>query len=219
MRRMNTVILTGGNIRRDFALQILKNTFDKIIAVDKGLEFCYENGIMPTNIVGDFDTLDHEILEWYRQNTAIEIREYNPVKDATDTQIAVELALALGSRQITILGGTGSRIDHVLGNIQTMYLALEKGADCAMLDPHNRIRLIRGGFTLSREEQYGDYFSLIPFTTDVIGVTLRGVKYPLTGYHFTVQGSAGLGVSNEITGEEARISMENGIMILIESKD
>lgn len=216
---MNTVILTGGDIQEDFALRILENTFDKVIAVDKGLGFCREHGIVPTNIVGDFDSLDPGILEWYRQNTSIEIREYDPVKDATDTQIAVELAMEAGSSCITILGGTGSRIDHVLGNIQTMYLALEKGADCAMLDPHNRIRLIRGGFTLSREEQYGDYFSLIPFTTDVIGVTLRGVKYPLTGYHFTVQGSAGLGVSNEITGEEARISMENGIMILIESKD
>ena len=219
MRRMDTVILTGGNIRRDFALQILKNTFDKIIAVDKGLEFCYENGIMPTNIVGDFDTLDHEILEWYRQNTAIEIREYNPVKDATDTQIAVELALALGSRQITILGGTGSRIDHVLGNIQTLYLALKEGAECVLLDPNNRIRLIQEPFVLRREEQYGDYFSLIPLTTDVTGVTLRGVKYPLTDYRFTVLGSGSLGVSNEIDGEEAEIRMKSGILILIESRD
>lgn len=216
---MNTVILTGGDIQEEFALQILENAFDKVIAVDKGLGFCYGHDIVPTNIVGDFDTLDHRILEWYRQNTTIEIREYNPVKDATDTQIAVELALELGSSHITILGATGSRIDHVLGNIQTMYLALEKGADCVMLDTHNRVRLIRGDFTLSRKEQYGDYFSLIPFTTDVTGVTLRGVKYPLTDYHFTVLGSASLGVSNEISGEEAKIHMESGVLILIESRD
>ena len=159
------------------------------------------------------------ILEWYREHTSIGIREYNPVKDATDTQIAVELALGLGSSRITILGGTGSRVDHMLGNIQTMYLALEKGVECQMLDPNNRVRLIRDRFCLRREEQYGDYFSLIPLTTDVTGVTLRGVKYPLTDYHFTVRGSAGLGVSNEITGEEAQISMKSGILILIESRD
>ena len=86
---MNTVILTGGDIQEDFALRILENTFDKVIAVDKGLGFCREHGIVPTNIVGDFDSLDPGILEWYRQNTSIEIREYDPVKDATDTQIAV----------------------------------------------------------------------------------------------------------------------------------
>lgn len=216
---MNTAIVTGGDIRSDFALRVLGKGFDRIIAVDKGLGFCYENGITPTNIVGDFDTLDHRILEWYREHTSIGIREYNPVKDATDTQIAVELALGLGSSRITILGGTGSRVDHMLGNIQTMYLALEKGVECQMLDPNNRIRLIRDRFCLRREEQYGDYFSLIPLTTDVTGVTLRGVKYPLTDYHFTVLGSAGLGVSNEITGEKAQISMKSGILILIESRD
>ena len=37
---MNTVILTGGDIQEDFALRILENTFDKVIAVDKGLGFC-----------------------------------------------------------------------------------------------------------------------------------------------------------------------------------
>ena len=76
---MNTVILTGGDIQEDFALRILENTFDKVIAVDKGLGFCREHGIEPTNFVGDFDSLDPGILEWYRQNTSMEIREYDPV--------------------------------------------------------------------------------------------------------------------------------------------
>ena len=67
------------------------------------MKFCYDHKIVPTRIVGDFDTLSPEILTWYKKNTQIEIREYNPVKDATDTQIAVELALSLGSDHVTIL--------------------------------------------------------------------------------------------------------------------
>ena len=171
--------------------------------------------------MGDFDTLSLEILTWYRENTRIEIREFNPVKDATDTQIAVELAMELGSTHITILGGTGTRLDHVLGNIQTLYLPYREGIDCCIVDVHNRIRLIGHSFTLRKEEQYGKYFSLLPLTTDVTGVTITGAKYPLTDHHFSVLGSGSLGVSNEIgkDADEVHIEIREGMMILIESKD
>jgi len=213
------LIISGGNIEVDFALKILKEKFDKIIAVDGGAKFCYEYQIFPTFLVGDFDTLEPQILNWYKENTKTEIREFQPEKDATDTQIAVELAISLGSTQITILGGTGSRMDHVLGNIQTMYLALQKGIKCQMLDPCNRIQLIQNDCKIRREEQYGDYFSLIPLTTEVSGVTLRGVKYPLDHHCFTVLGSAGFGVSNEIVEEQAEILISDGVLILIEAKE
>ena len=110
-------------------------------------------------------------------------------------------------------------MDHVLGNIQSLYLALEKGVDCEILDEHNRIRLIKGEYRIKKAEQYGKYVSLIPFTTDVNGVTLEGLKYPVQDQHFTVQGSGGFGVSNEIAADEARISLKQGIFIMIESKD
>lgn len=218
---MNTLIISGGNIEVDVALEVLEQKFDKIIGVDGGLKFCFEHNIVPTNIVGDFDTLSLDILTWYKENTRIEIREFNPVKDATDTQIAVELAMELGSTHITILGGTGTRLDHVLGNIQTLYLPLHAGVDCCILDAHNRIRLIQHTFTLRKDQQYGMYFSLLPLTTDVTGVTITGAKYPLAKHHFSVLGTGSLGVSNEIArdAEEVRIEMEKGIMILVESKD
>ena len=108
----------------------------------------------------------------------------------------------------------------MLGNIQTMYLALEKGADCAMLDPHNRIRLIDGETVIANEEQYGNYVSLIPLTTEVTGVTLTGFKYPLRDHTFTSTGSAGLGVSNEIADSEAEITVHEGTaLIFITDKD
>lgn len=216
---MNTLIISGGNIEVDLALDILKETFDCIIGVDGGLQFCYEHRIRPTYIVGDFDTLKPEILKWYKECTDIPVKEYNPVKDATDTQIAVELALSLGGSHITILGATGTRLDHVLGNIQVLYLALQKNVSCQILDSHNRIQLIQNYHCIPREEQYGTYFSLIPLTTDVTGVTLRGAKYPLQNHHFTVLGSGSLGVSNEIVGDQVEITAEDGILILVESRD
>lgn len=217
---MHTLIISGGTIDTDFALDLLKKEkFDHIIGVDGALKFCKEQNIVPTRIVGDFDTLDPEILTWYQTHTHIEIRQFNPVKDATDTQIAMELAMELGSEQITLIGGTGTRLDHVLGNVQALYLPFEKGIDCQILDVHNRIRLVSGELHLRKAEQWGKYVSLLPLTTDAEGVDLIGFKYPLTQYNFTVLGSGSLGVSNEITDEEAVIRIGKGVMILVESKD
>lgn len=216
----HTVIVSGGNIQEEFALAFLKGySYDELIGVDNGLAFLRRHQILPTRIVGDFDTAAPELVGWYREHTDIEIRSFNPVKDATDTQIAVELSIELGSDSIIILGGMGSRLDHTIGNIQTMALALDAGIDCQLLDEKNRIRLIREPVTISKNEQYGDYVSLLPLTSVVDGVNLIGFKYPLTNHTFTSTGSAGFGVSNEITGEEGRIEFRSGVFILIEAKD
>ena len=217
---MRTLIVSGGRIGSDFALSFLKNeTFDTVIGVDNGLRFLYDNGIRPTHVVWDFDTADPKLVEYYRVRKEIELRTYNPIKDSTDTQIAIELALELHSTEIVILGGTGSRIDHVLGNIQSMMLAKKAGVSCQIVDENNRIRLIDGETVLSREEQYGNYVSLIPLTTEVTGVDLIGFKYPLRDWTFTSTGSAGFGVSNEIVEAEGRIRIKSGIFVMIEAKD
>lgn len=217
---MRTVIISGGRIERDFALSFLENeTFEQFIAVDNGLRFCYDNQIKPTWIVGDFDTAAPELVEYYQTQTDIPIRRFNPVKDSTDSQIAIELALDLGSSEITLLGGTGTRMDHVLGNIQSLMLAKKKGVSCVILDEYNRIQLIDGETRLKKSEQYGKYVSLLPLTTEVTGVDLTGFKFNLTGHTFTSTGSAGLGVSNEIIEDIAEIRVKSGIFVLIESRD
>ena len=217
---MRTVIISGGRIERDFALSFLENeTFEQFIAVDNGLRFCYDNQIKPTWIVGDFDTAAPELVEYYQTQTDIPIRRFNPVKDSTDSQIAIELALELGSSEITLLGGTGTRMDHVLDNIQSLMLAKKKGVSCVILDEYNRIHLIDGETRLKKSEQYGKYVSLLPLTTEVTGVDLTGFKFNLTGHTFTSTGSAGLGVSNEIIEDTAEIRVKSGIFVLIESRD
>ncbi len=105
---MRTCIISGGMIEPDFAFPYLqKQQFDIILAADRGLEFCYHYQIMPTYILGDFDSLSPEILNYYKENHVAPIREFNPMKDNTDTDIAFQQAIVLGSSEITILGATG----------------------------------------------------------------------------------------------------------------
>jgi thiamine pyrophosphokinase len=215
---VNTLIISGGNISSDFALDFMKKQkIDFIIAVDRGMLFTWIHKIVPDLIVGDFDSVPREIIDRYRQENRVPIREYNPVKDATDTQIALEKAVEAGSRRIWILGGTGTRLDHVLGNLYAMQTALKSGVEVCMVDEHNCIFLLDTPRVLKRNEQYGKYVSFLPLGDRVSGVCLKGFKYPLENALLTNDNS--LGVSNEIAEEEAQVSFDKGILIMIQSRD
>lgn len=137
------MIISGGTINTSFALQTLKEVQpDYIIGVDKGLEFLYQNQIVPSHIVGDFDSANPEIVSYYKEHTTVPIRKFNPVKDASDTEIAVRLALELKVKELWILGGTGTRIDHVLANIQVLKIPYDAGVEAYIVDVCNKISLI-----------------------------------------------------------------------------
>lgn len=215
---MNTLIISGGNINDDFALSFLKTkNWDKIIGVDKGMEFLYRTDIMPSDIVGDFDSVDKTLISHYENRENVKIHEFIPEKDFTDTQIALDLAIQYGSRKIYILGGTGTRLDHTMVNIQLLKIPKDMGIEACLVDEYNKISLIDSRISIRQKEQFGNYISLLPFSGQVTGVTLRGVKYPLTNHTIVVGES--LGVSNEIIEEAAEITIEKGTLILFQSKD
>ena len=213
-----TVIVSGGLLEEDFALPILRSEDTEfIIGVDRGLVFLYEHGIKPDYIVGDFDSAPNEIVTYYREETKVPIREFNPVKDASDTEIALRLCLGMKRQEIWILGGTGNRIAHLWANIQCLQIALDAGADARILDSHNQIRLLDKGITLKREEAFGKYFSLFPMELPVDALSITGAKYPLKNHFLRPDDS--LCVSNEFAEDEVTISFSFGKVILMETRD
>ena len=214
---MNTIIISGGNIDIEFLNKTLTNfSYDNIIAVDKGLETLYLLKILPTHIVGDFDSVNETIINFYNTKN-IPIHKYNPEKDYTDTDIAIKLAISLNSTNITIIGATGTRLDHTLANIHILCNCLEKKISCEIIDPHNKIYLIDSKINLEKSTIYGKYISLIPLTSKVLNVTLKGFKYPLQDY--TLKIGESLGISNEVVNDVATIEIKEGILIVIESRD
>ena len=188
-----------------------------IIAGDRGLEALYKLKIIPNHVVGDFDSVSPEILEFYKRQSQIIFYTFNAEKDNTDTDIALKLAIQLKSSKITILGALGKRMDHAIANIHILKDALEANIPCQIIDEHNRIYLINKEMTLEKDKVYGKYVSLIPLTSTVEGLTLTGFKYPLSDYTLLIGTS--LGISNEIITDKAHIEMKNGILIVIESRD
>ena len=98
---MDTVLICGGFLEEETAKKVLEKIKpDCIIGIDRGLEFCYRNQIYPQYILGDFDSVDKRILDFYENQKEIPVQRYKPEKDATDARIGLELALKLGSKRI-----------------------------------------------------------------------------------------------------------------------
>lgn len=214
---IKTLIVSGGNIEKECFNKIYQNSkFDNIIASDRGLEALDKYDVMPNYIIGDFDSIDKHVLDKYINNRDIVIKELNPEKDYTDTHMAIKLAIELKSEDITILGAIGSRIDHTISNINILKEALCNNIQCRIIDNNNEIQLIDKRTNLKIDKNY-KYVSLIPLTTKVEGVTLKGFKYPLSDT--TLEIGQSIGVSNEQVENIAQIDLKDGILILMKSKD
>lgn len=215
------VIVSGGELDEELTLSILeKQEGEYVIGVDKGMEFLYRHQIMPSYIVGDFDSVKAEIADYYKNETNVPIREYNPVKDASDTEIAIRLAMTLGCSELIILGATGGRLDHLWANVQSLTIPFKAGVDAKIVDRQNMICLIGDGEThLRKDEMYGPYFSVFPLGEEIFGFNIKGAKYPLRNHILTPYDS--LCVSNQIAEDEdeAVISFAAGIVILMQTRD
>ncbi len=212
------VIISGGTIQDGFATELLKEIQpDYIVGVDSGLSFLHRNAIMPTHIVGDFDSVKPEVIAYYREETKVPIRTFQPEKDATDTEIALRLLIELGAKELWILGGTGTRLDHVMSNIQILKIALDYGVRANLVDVCNCISLWEREITLTKDTAFGTYFSIFPFDGVVEDVSIVGAKYPLSHYRLTPYESRC--VSNELQEQEVKITFPSGIVILMETKD
>ena len=215
---MKFLIVSGGSLNKEFVTKVVgQGRYDRILAADSGMNALYAAAVTPDIIIGDLDSADKKILAFFQQNKEIDFCTLNPEKDDTDTEFAIRESIRRGADSITIIGGTGTRLDHVLGNISLLGIGLEEGVRMELLDAHNRICMIDHSVTLKKKEQYGNYLSLIPYNGNVTGVTLKGLKYPLHDY--TMGGFNSLGISNEIVDDEASIELTSGQLLVIESRD
>lgn len=229
---MSIVIVSGGRLEQS-ALVFFKEE-QVVIAVDGGLKFCYENHIPVDYAVGDFDTIQPKILDYYRKEGNTEIRAYEPEKDVTDSKAALELAVQLIKQQrqsweeigisktsvaeILLLGGIGTRMDHTLANIGCLKYALEQKVLLKIIDSHNCIYAYDHSFTIHRKQLvYKKYLSLLAMGAKVNNLTIRGLKYQVE--NITLPLLSDLGVSNELLEEKAEITFSDGILLVIESRD
>ena len=203
------LIITGGRTDTELVREVYEEYKpDVVIAADRGMMASREIDIVPDYVVGDFDSGEAEVVKYFKslfetQGKPI-VKAFNPEKDETDTELAISLALTLSPKDIVLLGATGTRLDHTLANIE-------------IIDEHNVISIHDKDINMKRTEAFGEYFSLIPFTETVKGLSIKGAKYELE--NFILSSGCSLGVSNEFKKDKVRISFSSGIVILFQTDD
>lgn len=210
---MKILILTNGDYG-DYAFCKAMESYDYIICADNGMKHARYLGITPTLIVGDFDSSIQEDLQYFEAK-GVPIQTFSSMKDETDTEIALDKAIEIGAAIIDIYGGVGTRLDHTLANVHLLYKALKKGVNATLINAYNTVYLIDK--TTQIQGQKGDIVSLLPFTHEVLGIDTVNLGYPIKNGSFTA--GKPYGVSNFMLGDEASVTIKEGLLLVIKARD
>ncbi len=211
---MKAVIVCNGSINDYPHMSGYFEGADLIICADGGASHLRRFRVRPHILLGDFDSISQEDYAFFRDSEA-EIVTFPVEKDMTDAEIAVDLAIERGSRVIVIIGGLGTRLDHSVGNLFLLKKMMECDVRGILANEYNEVTLIKDGITLQREP--GVKISLLPLSEKVSGVTTRGLYYPLE--NATIEMGSTWGVSNEFEGDTAEVTVKEGLMLVIKSRD
>ena len=186
------------------------NEKDFLIAVDGGLNHLTALGLKPNLIIGDMDSVDGELLEKFRkQDVAIE--KHPPDKDQNDLELAIQAAVKMHPKTIWIIAALGNRIDQTLANIFLLTREDLIDIDTHIIDGVRDLFLIRKEASISGEK--GQRVSLIPIQGPVKGIRTEGLEFPL--YNETLYPDRTRGISNRMTDVQARIAIEDGVLLCI----
>ena len=204
------LIFVNGVIQNPGAARGIVQPEDVIIAADGGARHALELCVIPSTIVGDFDSLsDAEVRAFSDQG--VHILRFPTVKDETDLELALIHAVRAGYRPIIIIGANGGRLDQVLGNISLL-------SDPEFDDSDVRIDdgVTEAFFITAKSSIYGkagDTVSLIPWGNPVEGVSTEGLVYPLNKE--TLLPYRTRSISNQMLAEIAEVSLEHGLLLCV----
>ncbi len=198
-------------------MDLRKEEGDCIIAVDNGLTYLTQMGVLPDYCLGDYDSLLPEgrrVLEEIREEDPSRIVVLPVAKDDTDTMAAVRFGLELGYLRFDLYGALGgARIAHTIANLQVLNFIKNKGGQGYLMDTNQMLFLIRNE-TKEFHEGFAGRFSLFAVDPVVKGVTERGMKYEIEDA--TLTNDFPIGCSNEIEeGRKASVTVREGTALAV----
>ena len=178
---------------------------------DGGANFAFKYGKIPEVIVGDLDSIEKKVLEYYKSKNIL-IKKFPKDKDFTDFELILKEINKISENKnfvekIFVVGGLGKRIDMALSNL----LIMEKYKNLVFLQENEEIFYVEKSFVLKNKKEYE--FSIIPISEKVEKLTLKGFKFETDKIDVKRENSRL--VSNVICGDEASVEFENGKLIII----
>lgn len=206
---MKKVLIIGAGAPADvIVLKKILSWADTIICADGGADAAKKAGILPQAVIGDFDSISKENLDFYNRNkdvTLVNIRE----QETTDMEKAIVYTLStVRIADIILIGAGGSRTDHFLHTIGLMFKYRNK-ARIRIIEGENLITLKTKSFRDKCE--VGETVSLIPYGGQVNNIGTIGLKFPVQGENFVpgIKES----ISNQASLESISINFDGGNLL------
>jgi thiamine pyrophosphokinase len=204
---MRALVVANGEAPSQSLLRELADEAELVIGADGGTLAVLAAHVEPDVVTGDLDSLDSAIRAHLGPDRLV--LDANP--DRTDLQKAIDLALARGAKEVTVVGFGGARADHALANLSV--LVLYRGI-CRMrlVDDLFEICLVDG--QVEFEAEAGTVVSLVALGR-CEGVTTRGLRWDLEDYPLAF---SPYGVHNEVVRNPATVSVREGDLLLFKGR-
>jgi thiamine pyrophosphokinase len=208
------VVVVSGGAEPDVRVATRLGSIDVVIAADSGLSHAASLGLTVATAIGDFDSVNADVLA-EAEARGVEIVPYPVNKDATDLELALELAVQRGATQVTVVsGGPGDRLDHFLGEISVLTASFLAACEVSGWFGTTKVSVIRPVAVLKVSGAPGDLVTLLPITPETKGVSTTGLQYALT--HATLHAWRTRGVSNVLLANSAVVSLTDGVLLCVQ---
>lgn len=201
------IILANGDPPELVDLHYLKTVgFVTIICADGGANSAFTLKIRPDFIIGDLDSADERILEYYRDKSEI---IHSSRQDDTDVEKALKFAIEKGFEEVVLTGATGDRLDHTFCNMGIALKFFDR-IKIYILHKKSMLEVREGEFEFPTTP--GETISIYGFDKTTL-ITTSGLKYPLNNesLQFGVREST----SNEAAGNFVKIDVSGGKIFMI----
>ena len=187
---------------------------DYIICADGGTRHALALDIKPDLIIGDMDSAEKEQLQKFRE-AEVSMELFPHDKNETDLELAIHRAVEMNPAQIIIIAGLGGRLDQTLANITLLTDIRLSNIDIRLDDGVEESLLCRDQVQV--RGRTGDIVSLIPWGGAVSEVQTTNLKWPL--HRETLYPDRTRGISNEMLGESATISIGSGLLLIVHRRE
>jgi thiamine pyrophosphokinase len=201
---MRALLIANGVLPSPSIVRELVSSSDFIACADGGTRHALRLGIQPDVVIGDLDSLSATMRRHLKQAKIVELADQNK----TDLEKTIDYLLKRKAKRITVLGATGKRIDHTLGNV-TLLAKYQSRVNLTLVDSTGEIEIVRS--RVSFRAKRGATVSLLALGRGV-KVTTRGLRYALKN-ELLEFGSRG--VSNEVIGSTVEVLVHRGRLLLI----
>jgi len=210
--KSHALIVIGGDQPDSRALAYIPRDVT-VICADSGLDHALALGLTPHVFLGDMDSVSPGALASSQHETWTVI-SYDPLKDQTDTELALHYASSQGFTHITVLWGSGDRIDHVLGVLAALsHESLRPVLNLVAWIGADRVEILHAPSSYADQVRVGTTVSLMPLGTPATGVTTTGLQWNLSHEDLVPQSSRG--VSNIAVLPNININIETGVLALV----